>query len=68
MQSEIAINDVTTEYYPANKVEVSGVKDAGKKGLIGVFSMNGWIPIGTYKQSNGTTFVENMEAGQISHP
>lgn len=62
------LKDVTTEYYPANRVEIPEMKDTEEEGLIGVFSMNGWIPIGKYRQENGVVFVENIEVGQIYQP
>ena len=58
------MTDVTDQYYPANRVEIPGVEQV-PEGLIGVFSMNGWIPIGTYGRKGGRTVAENLETGGL---
>lgn len=62
------LKDVTTEYYPANEVRVSGIQSDVGVGLVGVFSMNGWVPIGEYKRRREEVWVENIEIGQIYQP
>lgn len=62
------LKDVTTDYYPANEIRIPGIQSSNGKGLIGVFSMNGWIPIGEYKRRGGEAWVENIEIGQIYQP
>lgn len=62
------LKDVTTDYYPANEIRIPGIQSSNGKGLIGVFSMNGWIPIGEYKRRDGKAWVENIEIGQIYQP
>jgi len=58
---------VTTDYYPANRVTIPMMERKGteKEGLVGVFSMNGWIPIGKYRWEDGKAVVENIETGGL---
>lgn len=60
--------DVTAEYYPANRVEIPGVADMERDGLIGLFSSGGWIPVGAYRVKGGRAWVENVEEGIIFQP
>lgn len=60
--------DVTAEYYPANRVEIPGVADVKRDGLIGLFSSGGWIPVGAYRVKGGRAWVENVEEGVIFQP
>ncbi|WP_294591052.1 hypothetical protein [uncultured Bacteroides sp.] len=62
------LKDVTSEYYPKNNIQIDGIQSNTKEGLIGVFSMNGWIPIGEYNWHNGKAWVKNIETDQIYQP
>ena len=61
------LTEVTTDYYPANAVVIPHIKrkNREKEGLIGVFSMNGWIPIGKYRWQGERAVVENVEVGGL---
>ena len=61
------LTEVTTDYYPANRVTIPMMERKGKEkeGLVGVFSMNGWIPIGKYRWEDGKAVVENIETGGL---
>lgn len=60
--------DVTTDYYPVNRLEIPGMVDVDEEGAIGVFSMNGWIPVDKYKRCHGSAWVENIEVGIVYQP
>lgn len=62
------LKDVTIDYYPANEIRIAGIQGSAGEGLIGVFSMNGWIPIGGYRWHDGETLAENIEIEQIYQP
>lgn len=61
--------DVTKMYYPHNKIRLSHLDRCLAGGLIGVFSINGWVPIGTYSRSMmGQAFIEDIETEQVYQP
>lgn len=65
------LTDVTTNYYPANRVVISHLEREGKEaeGLIGVFTMNGWLSIGKYIWEQERAIVNNIEVdGLIYQP
>lgn len=59
--------DVTAEYYPANRVEVPGVETGGD-GMLAVFASEGWRPVGGYRKRWGKAVVENVQEGMIFQP
>ena len=61
------LTDVTTDYYPTNRIVIPHLERKGKEkeGLVGVFSMNRWIPIGKYQWKNGQAVIENIETGGL---
>jgi len=61
--------DVTEMYFQPNRVVLPQVKRGRKGGCIGVFSMDGWIPIGRYGRSlSGRAVVRNIEPDQVYQP
>ena len=61
------LTDVTTDYYPTNRVVIPTLQRKGKEkeGLVGVFSMNGWVPVGKYAWQNNQAVIENIEVGGL---
>lgn len=62
------MKDVTTDYCEPNQIEIPEIVDKHKKGLISVFSYEGWIPVGEYETHNGHCFVRNIERNVIFQP
>jgi len=61
--------DVTTQYYPANRVILPHLGRSYKGGAVCVFSMRGWIPIGLYgRDMLGRAVVCDIETRQIYMP
>lgn len=63
--------DVTTDYYPSNQVVIPYLEreNGEKEGLIGVFSLNGWLPIAKYVWEKEKALVKNIEVdGLIYQP
>lgn len=61
------LEDVTDEYYPANRVEVPGVEGRGD-GVLAVFASEGWRTVGTYRKRWGKAVVENVQEEMIFQP
>lgn len=58
--------DVTDMYFPANKAKLPHLGRSKKGGFAGVFSIDGWIPIGTYKRNLvRRACVKNIETEQV---
>lgn len=61
--------DVTSLYFPSNRVILPQVGRGLDGGFIGVFSMRGWIPVGTYVRTlTGRAVVHDIETEQVYQP
>lgn len=62
------MKDVTEEYYGTNRTEIPETEGGKDGGFIGVFSYEGWNPIGTFQSRDGKAVVENVEEGLVYMP
>lgn len=62
------MKDVTTEYYPSKQFKIKHIEEGTKEAWIGVFSINGWVPIDKLVRKGGSFTLQSIEPNQIYQP